>query len=392
METMTTAFLDRPDVSKVAAELKGLWDLDRVWAAVDGERICGTYRSWPTEMTVPGGAQLPAGAVSAVSVLPTHRRQGVLRAMTAAEHAGMRERGEVFGLLFAAEYGIYGRFGYGVGTRPATWTLDTHRTGFLLGTTSGIELLTPKEARETITSVFEAWRMQSVGEIRRIDYRWDFDLGIRDRAWGKPWRGFVIVHRDAAGNADGYALYRAEEKWEQGQPRNTLNVDALHALNDDAYAALWRFLAEVDWVATVKAEGRFLSERLPWLLTNARAAAPSDVSDGLWVRIFDAPRALEARTYERSGSLVLEVIDAEAAGGRVRVHLDAGPDGARATLTNRSADLSIDIGALGAAYLGGTRLRDAVLAAGFDEHRRGALAKADALLRTADEPWCSTYF
>lgn len=47
---------------------------------------------------------------------------------------------------------------------------------------------------------------------------------------------------------------------------------------------------------------------------------------------------------------------------------------------------------LGTAYLGGTRLRDAVLADGHDEHRAGALALADSLLRTADEPWCPTFF
>jgi hypothetical protein len=52
----------------------------------------------------------------------------------------------------------------------------------------------------------------------------------------------------------------------------------------------------------------------------------------------------------------------------------------------------VGIAALGASYLGGARLRDAVLATGADEHRPGALGVADALLRTADEPWCSTFF
>ena len=48
--------------------------------------------------------------------------------------------------------------------------------------------------------------------------------------------------------------------------------------------------------------------------------------------------------------------------------------------------------ALGAAYLGGTRLRDAVVGTGFEERTPGALAAADRLFRTADEPWCSTGF
>jgi len=48
--------------------------------------------------------------------------------------------------------------------------------------------------------------------------------------------------------------------------------------------------------------------------------------------------------------------------------------------------------ALGAAILGGTRLIDASRAGGALEHRPGALAEADALLRTADAPWCTSWF
>jgi predicted acetyltransferase len=155
---------------------------------------------------------------------------------------------------------------------------------------------------------------------------------------------------------------------------------------------LWRFLTEIDWVATVKAERRSLSERLPWLLTNARAATPSDPGETIWVRLFDIPRALEARTYEREGSVVLEVVDSEAPGGRSRVHLEASPSGAKARSTKRSPALTLDVSALGAAYLGGARLRDAAVARGVDEHRAGALDEATALFRTLDEPWCSTFF
>jgi predicted acetyltransferase len=114
--------------------------------------------------------------------------------------------------------------------------------------------------------------------------------------------------------------------------------------------------------------------------------------DGMWVRLFDLRRALEARTYEREGRLVLEVVDAEAPDGRVRLELEAGPDGATARKTRRSADLTIDVSALGSAYLGGIGLRQASLTRGADEHRSGALGEADALLRTLAEPWCSTFF
>lgn len=393
VESLSAGFLTRPDVGRVAEELKPLWDLDRTWAAFESDHVVGTFRSWATELTLPGGGQLPAAAVSAVTVLPTHRRRGILRGMVAAEHAASRERGEAFGLLYSSEYPIYGRFGYGHGCTSATWTLDARSTAFLGEPVAGVDLVKPgEESRDAIRDVFEAWRLQQPGEIRRRDYHWDFDLGLRDSAWDPRWKGFLAVHRDAAGTIDGYARFRSEDKWEQHQPRNVLTVDDLCALTDEAYLALWRFLAEIDWVATIKAERRHLSERLPWILTNARAAIPSEIGDSLWVRLLDVPRALEARSYEREDSVVLEVVDGEAPGGRVRVQLDAGPGGATAKATRRSPDLTLDVAALGAAYLGGTPLRDAAIARGFDEHLAGALARTDVLLRTFDEPRCSTFF
>jgi predicted acetyltransferase len=393
VDALSTGFLDRPDVEHVAREIWPLWEGGRTWAAVDDGRICGTFRSWPSELTVPGGARLPAAGVSAVTVLPTHRRRGVLRSMIAAEHRAVPESGQVFGMLYASEYPIYERFGYGSACREATWTIDAERTRFHGDPIGSVELVTPGEAtRDTIRGIFEEWRLRQVGEIRRREHMWDFELGLREEFWGNKWKGFLALHRDASGGPDGYVRYHIDEKWDQRQPRNTLVVDELHALSDPAAASLWRFLAEIDWVTTVKASRRSPTDRLPWLLTNGRAAMVSDVGDGLWLRIFDVPRAFEARTYERAAQVVIEVVDAEADGGRVRVELDASPDGATCRPTIRSADLTVDVAALGAAYLGGSRLRDAVLARGADEHRAGTLRKADALLRTLDEPWCSTFF
>ena len=392
IETVSAGFLEQIDVDKVTEEVRPLWDLERAWAAFAEGRMCGTFRTWATELTVPGGQRLPAAAVTTVAVLPTHRRRGILRAMVEAEHEAIRQRDEPFGLLYASEYPIYGRFGYGPGVREATLTLDTRKTSFLPASSGRVELVRPDaEAISALKDVFEQWRHRQPGEIRRRDYRWEYDLALRESAWGPAWKGFVVLHRDLAGAVDGYARYHSEDKWEQRQPANPVTVDELHALNETAYASLWRFLTELDWAATVKAERRSPSELLPWLLTNARALDMSDIGDGMWVRVFDVPRALAARTYEREGSIVLEVVDREASGGRTRVKLDAGTSGATCTETDRSADLTLDVAALGAVYLGGISLRQAA-GFGVGEHRDGAVAEADALFRTVDEPWSSTFF
>jgi predicted acetyltransferase len=393
VEVISSAFLDRPDVAKVATYLRDRWIPERAWVAYDGLRACGTFNSWPTELTVPGGAMLSVAAVSAVTVLPTHRRRGVLTAMAASAHAAIRERGEVAGILYSAEYPIYGRFGYGPATRTGTLTLNVQRTGFRGARTGRVELVVPDESiRDAVREVHEAWRMRRAGEIKRRPSSFDVRLGLEEEPWSGRWKGFVALHRDAAGKVTGYARYKTQPKWDENMPRAVVEVDELYGLTDEAYDALWRYLGEMDLVATVKAEGRPTDERLPWLLTNARAARMSDLADGLWVRLFDVPKALEARTYATAGSLVLEVVGDGADGASSRVVLDAGPEGATCRPTSRDADLVVPVAALGAAYLGGTRLRDAVVATGFEEPTPGALALADRLFRTADEPWCSTGF
>ena len=313
--------------------------------------------------------------------------------MVATEHAAIREHGQVFGMLYASEYRIYGRFGYGPACREATWTLDAERTTFHGSPEGSVELVTPgHDARAALRSVFDAWRFRQVGEIRRRDHSWDFELGLRDEFWGSEVErlpGHPPRRRRRSGRLRAISAGGA-----LGAAPATQHTPCRRAprTDPDASAALWRFLAEVDWVATVKAPRRSLSDPLPWLLTNGRAAVVSDVGDGMWVRIFDVPRALETRTYDRETRVVLEVVDAEAPAGRLRVDLDAGPAGTSCRPTDRSPDLTLDVAALGAAYLGGTRLRDAVLVHGVDEHRNGALAAVEALLRMPDEPWCSTFF
>ena len=402
IDAVSTGFLDRPNVRGIADEVVKHWDLARTWASFEDDRIVGTFRSWAGRLTVPGCRELPAAAVTGVTVLPTHRRLRLLSRMAAAQHAAARERGEVVAMLFASEFPIYGRFGYGPATTSAAWNVQVRTTRFVDGPADPGHVEMASASDETIElarTIYEQWRLRQPGEIWRRPVTWQDDFGLSADIWGNKWKGFVALHRDATGAVDGYARYHAEEKWADRQPQMKLVVDDLHGLTEAAELALWQFLFSVDLVATIRAERRSLAERLPWLLTNQRAALPDDVGDGLWVKLLDVPAALEARRYERSGSLVLEVIDgdgADAAGApiqrRVRVALDVSPDGARAVTTDRSPDLTVQAGALGAAYLGGTRLARAALYGGYDEHRPGTLAQADELLATRDAPWCSSYF
>jgi predicted acetyltransferase len=395
VDAASTAFLERPrELSKVVDFARSHWDLSRTWAAFDGGRVVACLRSFPTEVTVPGGAQVPAAAIAGVGVLPTHRRRGLLRRLAAAEHAAMSERGEPIGLLNASEYAIYGRFGYGMGCRQATWRVETRHTDFVGAPHGSVELIAPDEAALGIVrQVFDAARATRVAEIRRREASLRLQLGLIDDPYDEGWRGFLAIHRAADGRIDGFARYHAESKWEVGLPHSVLHVDDLHVTDDVAETDLWRWLASVDWVGTLRADRRSPSDALPWRLTNYRAASIEQQTDGMFARLHDLPAALEARTYTGEGSVVLEVVDPERPDAPQRVHLEAAPDGARCTPTDRSPDLTIHLAALSGAYLGGTPLsRIAGAFGGADEGTAGALQRVERLFRTPDEPWCSTFF
>ena len=116
IDVISTAFLERPNVRVVAASVAQTWDPARTWVAFDGDRACGTFRSWGTQLTVPGGATLPA--VCGVGPSPSCRPPAAWDPDAAWRRRStllLVERGECVGLLYAAEYPIYGRFGYGPG-------------------------------------------------------------------------------------------------------------------------------------------------------------------------------------------------------------------------------------------------------------------------------------
>jgi predicted N-acetyltransferase YhbS len=99
-------------------------DLDRFRMAVDAGEVVGVAGSFAFPMTMPGGATLPVGGVTWVSVAVTHRRQGLLGRLMDALHRDIDDRDEPLAVLTASEGGIYERYGYGVATRRRVLAID----------------------------------------------------------------------------------------------------------------------------------------------------------------------------------------------------------------------------------------------------------------------------
>jgi predicted acetyltransferase len=369
-------------------------DLSRSLAAfVDGELV-GSYFSYPTKLSLPGpGACVAADAVTSVSVIPTHHRRGLLRRMMTADLQAARDNGEVASVLIAAEYPIYGRFGFGAAVEQAAYQLHTAHARFVREPLGSVELLAPERLREIAPDLFDRLRRDRPGQISRAAIYWDTRLGLKPSPWRDPnSRLYCALYRAPDNTPGGYLLYRTEGDWQHHVPTGRLEVEELIALDGDAYLALWRYCAEVDLVSRVDAEMRSTREPLAWLLYDARKAFQQTVrTDFLWVRPLDTPKYLAARHYAVEDQLVLQVDDPiDLAGGRFKLH--ASPQGATCQPTSESADLHLGISALSALSLGGVDPGVLATAGLVDEHTPGSLARAARLFTWSVTPWCSTFF
>jgi predicted acetyltransferase len=365
------------------------WKLDRTITGFEGDVIVATSRNFPFDLTLPGGATVPFAGVSAVTVLPTHRRRGLLREMMTRLLDEAVEHEEPLATLTASEATIYGRFGFGVSHRALGIRMDQRDMEFVgLRPEGRVRLIDEAEADKVLPGVFERLRLVHPGAVSRPDEWW---CHYYDPAWGTR---FDAVYESPTGSVDGYVTYSIRDKWAASGAEHVLTVREIIGCTPDAQHALWRFIAEIDLVRTITGRGFEVDTPLPWLLTSIRAMRIEAVYDGLWSRLLDVPATLGARTYAAPGRVVLEVDDPMRRGGAADgvFAVEGGPDGAEVTRTNDAPDLSCTIDTASAAWLGGVRWSHLAAAGRVKEHTDGTLATADAMFASTPLPTAFTWF
>jgi predicted acetyltransferase len=345
----------------------------------------GTVNSWPAPLTVPGARSVPAWAISSVTVAPTHRRRGMARALLEGELRTAHAMGLPLAVLTVTESVIYGRWGFGPATFATEWRVDTRRASWIGPVASGrLSFAQPEEYRETGRAVLARVMASRAGEIGLEPYLADRIIGpLKSNPDADKMR---LVRYDAAdGTPEGFVSYLVREK--DDFVHHTVEVEYLAAATPEALAALWRYLIELDLVSEVHVWTRGVDEPLPWFVSDVRAAHQVNSEDHLWVRILDVPAALEARSYERDDSLVLEVADELGlAAGRYRVTVEGGA--AVVAPTTDAADVTLPVAALGSVYLGADASRGLASAGRIS----GDWERLDRLFRTAEPPRLSTWF
>jgi predicted acetyltransferase len=374
-------------------------EADRIFVVEDEGRFVGTAAAYSFNAALPGG-RVPICALTQVSVLPTHRRRGLLTALIEAVHDQAVERGEPIAGLTASEGGIYRRFGYGVAARLQGIRVDTTRTAEVAvsdavagdrAVPGRMRLVSKEDADTILPEVWDRHWHRTPGELDRTPPFWVEAAFESDWAKDGASKRFVAVHEDGDGRPDGFVTYRIKQGWTAGGTNHECRVQMLGAASDAVEAELLRFLFDIDLVGTVTWQAAPVDLPLRWRLADPRAVTVTDEADHLWLRPLDVPRCLAARRYALKDEIVIAVVDERRPTGGTFL-LAGAPDGAECAPTARDADVVLGIADLGSVLAGGTSWRTLQRAGRVREQAAGAVDRADALFRPERAAWCATDF
>jgi predicted acetyltransferase len=373
--------------------LRELTEVDRTLAVFDGPDIVGSAAADSLQLTIPGGI-VPMAGVTAVAVVPSHRRRGILTELMHRQLEDVHRRGEPVAGLWASEGGIYQRFGYGLATLHSSFAIDRTRTAFArqLAPDPGRVRMVPREqALEAMPPVYERIRPTIPGFLDRSSLWWDrlyADLE-RDRRGAGP---LLFALHESPESVDGFLAYRVKDDWSEGWAAGHAMIHELIAATPEAYAALWSFVMNLDLVGKITTWRRPADEPLFHMLAEPRRLS-FGLSDALWIRPVDVARALSLRSYAVDGEVAFAVRDSLCPWNEDTYRMMVRSGNAEVRRDDRAMpDLELDVSDLGAAYLGGetfTRLHDAGRVAAASEE---ALRRADDLFRTSRAPWCPHIF
>jgi predicted acetyltransferase len=364
--------------------------IDRTLVAIEDGDFVGTTAALTMQMRVPGGALLDTAGVTAVAVLPTHRRRGVLTSMMRKQLNDVRERGEPLAALWASESLIYQRFGYGLAIPGEDWEIERLRTGFARPpreeSNGRVRLVEREEALLRVPAIQDRAGEAFHGILRTDPDRWRTVFG--DGPWvelnQKEMPFTAVYERD--GVDEGFVTYQPDGMDRPPGPR-ALTVKELTAATPEAHEALWRFVFSVDLIDVIRAGRRAIDDPLPWMLADPRRLKRS-TKDMIWLRLVDVGAALAGRTYSVPGRVVIEVADDFCEWNDGRYALEVGEDGsASCARTDATPELTLSAESLAAAYLGATSMLVMRDAGRIEEHVEGATARAAAMFRTARAPW-----
>lgn len=353
-------------------------EIDRSFGAFEGDQVVGVATTRTSGVTVPGGVA-DLGYIDDVSVLPTHRRRGILTRIMQAQLKQAHERGEPFAALSASESTIYERFGFGIASWSNQWSIDRQHTALALppNAEGRLSFIDVETARAEWPRLHNRISRSRVGMVHYNPAYWRVALwDSEEQRRGASEFFHVAFVRE--GLINGLCSYRIRG--------GEVLVVFLLGFDAEIEAELWQYCFSIDLMNKVSAFVRPVDDPLPWRLANSRGLRKT-TGDHMWLRLIDVKVALESRRYDCEGVVTLGVSDSFCPWNDGLYTLESGPDGAVCRTSDRTPDLEMTVADLAAVYLGGTSFSTLEQAGRVNAKSEAALEVADRMFRTRRAPW-----
>ena len=376
-----------PQVGEPTVATQQDWTL----CAFDDGKVVSTMGAFPFTVRLNGNPVHMAG-VTMVGTYPGYRRRGLLRKIMTQGFQDMRERGQPLAILWASMGAIYQRFGYGIASDSVRYGFDPRVASFRepWAGEGRVSIETPEDAYPVIKQLYIEYATPRNLHIHRSSALWQADTLKPDP---KENPVYVGLYRNGDGAPRGYIVFQTKH-WPEAHrpgPDQLFEVKDFVALDRDAYGALWDFLSKHDLVGRVTISGSLGADDLaPELLLEPRNL-DKRLTDGIWMRVVDAQKALEARPYGDRGELTIHLDDAMCPWNSGTYLIETDGPSVDARLTERAAEITVTPNAL-ATLLAGCRTATHLARAGQVEADEAVLKRADRLFRTEYLPNCPNGF
>ena len=302
-------------------------------------------------------------------------------------------------MLIAAEYPIYGRFGYG----PATDHADVRRS-----TPARRDSAAAARARASCVDLAEL-RKRGAGAVRALPPRrspgsstgyerwWDRTLPDRTPAPGdKPYKGY-IARRTAttSGEPEGYVRYRTDGKWDVRRPnvdpRRSTSCCRRHrrAPTRGCGGSAARSTGSPGSGPATAAPTRRCRGSSPTAVTSCSSGGPTSCG----CASLDVAAALAARTLPHAGPGRARGRPTPTGSPPAASPLDGGPDGATCAPSTEAAGLTarVDVARRHLPRRRGTAHRSPTPAASTSTTPPPSPSPTPCSARRST-PWCTTWF
>jgi len=384
---------DRPPLQGLAPMLPD-WSL----CAFEDGVLATTYGAFPLVAQLNGRKARVAG-VSFVGTLPQFRRRGHLRRIMEADFRRRYEQQlEPLAVLTASIAGIYQRYGYAVCASAVRYAIDPRWISFApsLPPAPGRWRDGSKDELPLLQQLYREFSEHRNGPLHRAPQMWEAQtLGIGEGMDVNPYGPSVISIYEEDGRPRGYVAWGA--RWfashhldAAGQGQRVFVRDYVWN-TPGAARAVWELFRTFDLAASVIVDNAPVDDPAMHILLDPRELHATH-RDWILGRIVDVERALPLRPFGHPGRVTFELRDEMCPWNAGRWALEAGPEGAAATRTSETPQLSLDVSALAQLLYGQLSPANAVRYGRAETAPDAPIALWDAMWRTDYAPYCPNMF